>query len=93
MKIWKIADHFYIPDDWNKQKPKTWPTSYAPEGGFPKLTRQTGFEVTIHMNVDEFLKLDEYYDTGKYGRLAREILLRIIRTHPDLIRAKTEGKI
>lgn len=88
MKIYKLSQIEIEPS-----KVKSWPTSYAPIGGFPKMTRQTNFDVNFRMSVDEFLKLDEYYDTGKHEKTAREIIIRIIRTYPELIRAHTEGKI
>jgi len=32
-------------------------------------------------------------DEGKYERIAKDVLLRIIRTHGELIRMESEGKI
>ena len=86
MKIFRISQI-------EPSKVNTWPASYAPIGGFPTITRQSKFDVSFQISVDEYLKLDEYYDSGKYERVAREIILRVIRTHPELIRAKTEGKL
>lgn len=60
---------------------------------WPKTTRNTIFPVEIRMSVDEFLKLDEYFETGKHERVVRDVLLRIIRSNPELIRMNTEGKI
>lgn len=88
MKIHKISQVNIPPSE-----AKTWPTTYAPSGGFPKMTRKTQFPVDIRMSVGEFLLLDDFLDNGGHDRIVREIIIRIIRTHPELIRAKTEGRI
>jgi len=60
---------------------------------FPSITLDTKFDVQIDMSVREFFAIDKFVDYGTNERVAKEILLRIIRTHPHLIRMRSEGKI
>jgi hypothetical protein len=45
------------------------------------------------MSVDEFFKIDSWVDSRKHEKTVREIILRLIREHAELIRMRTEGKI
>lgn len=58
-----------------------------------KVSPNTIMHVDIPITIGEFLKLDEWFDYGKNSKTVKEIILKIIRQHPELIRMHTEGKI
>ena len=43
------------------------------------------------LTVGEFLAMDEWFDSGENNKTTREVVLRILRQHPELIRMHTEG--
>jgi hypothetical protein len=60
---------------------------------FPTVTLNTKMDVGIRLSIGEILAIDKFIEYGTHERIAREVLLKIIREHPEIIRMHTEGKI
>jgi len=58
-----------------------------------KVTPDSKISFSVEITVGEFLKLDEWFDYGKNNKTTREIVLKILRQHPELIRMHTEGTL
>jgi len=57
------------------------------------LTLNTKFDTIINLSARELLSIDDFVAHNKNEKIAKEILLRIIREHPEIIRMRTERKI
>ena len=58
-----------------------------------EITPNTKFNFSAEMTVGEFLALDDWFDYGRNSKTTRDIVLRILKQHPELIRMHTEGQI
>jgi len=57
------------------------------------ITTKTRMDIQLNLSIKEFLAINDFLDHGNNQQTARDVLLRIIRTNPEILRLNTEGKI